>query len=123
MGSTINLGWLKERTNQETNQIAAHHALAAMSDWRYVTGLGAAERWPDRVARVALLPEGGSWFGVVGQGVNQLLGYLVFYRPRLFLAALLAGGYLGWALNRRYEWAHDKAISWRIEQSVYRRAA
>ncbi|MCA9241716.1 MAG: hypothetical protein KDA37_16010 [Planctomycetales bacterium] len=120
--SGISLAWLNARTNHRTNQIAARDALAAMSDWDYVSGLGASDQWPDRVPRVALLPEHGSWLVVVGRGANQLLGYLVFYRPRMFAAALIAGGYLGWAAHRRWLWAEAKVDEYRTLARV-RRAA
>lgn len=112
---SVTLGWLMQRTHPKTNQLGAHDAWRAATNWEYITALGAGERWPDRVPRVALLPEQGSWLGIVGKAANQLLGYLVFYRPRMFLAALLVGGYLGWAWHRHYTRAEEQVIEWTNE--------
>ncbi|TWU39722.1 hypothetical protein [Novipirellula artificiosorum] len=51
------------------------------------------------VPRVSLMPESGSLLGIIGRGLNQLLGYLVVYQPRLFLAAIILGAYIGCSLQ------------------------
>lgn len=121
-GGDMTLTSLTIRARLHGGRLPAAEAWRALTNWRYVSELGASADWPERIPRVALLPEGTTWFGVVGRGVNQLLGYLVFYRPRMFLASLLAGGYLGWAWHRRLEWASDRAIDWTHERAI-RRAA
>lgn len=63
-------------------------------------------RRPRPVEPLRLLPEGSGIFGVVGGAMNQLLGYLVEYEPRLFLASLLAGGFAGWRLHGQVAFAH-----------------
>ncbi|TWT31131.1 hypothetical protein KOR34_45060 [Posidoniimonas corsicana] len=110
------------RTRLHGGRLPASEAVRVLTDHRYVSELGAAGVLPNPIPRVALLPEGTNALGIVGRGVNQLLGYLVFYRPRMFLAALIAGGYLGWASHRRLEDASDRAIDWRHERES-RRAA
>ncbi|TWT77358.1 hypothetical protein Pla123a_20190 [Posidoniimonas polymericola] len=120
--SDMTLTSLTIRARMHGGRLPAAEAWRVLTDWRYISELGASANWPEQIPRVALLPEGTNWFGVVGQGVNQLLGYLVFYRPRMFFAALLAGGYLGWAWHRRLEWANDRAIDWTNERAS-RRAA
>lgn len=48
-----------------------------------------------------LFPKVGGVPGVVLMAANQLLGYLVAYQPRLFLAAIVAGSWIGWSWQRR----------------------
>lgn len=59
------------------------------------------EEAPARIEPLALMPEASGVLGFVCRAVNQLLGYLVAYNPRLLLASLLAGGYVGWSWQRR----------------------
>lgn len=60
------------------------------------------------VPRVRLLPESGGIPGTIGRALNQLVGYCVFYGPRLFLAAMVLGIYIGcsfhslWSSYSRY---------------------
>ncbi len=56
-----------------------------------------------KVKRLALLPESRSIFGIIAFAINQLLGYLIAYQPRLFLAAVLVGGWTGWIWHQRFE--------------------
>lgn len=48
-----------------------------------------------------VIPEVNGVMGLVVQALNQLMGYLVAYQPRLFLAAIVAGSWSGWSLHRR----------------------
>ena len=48
-----------------------------------------------------MIPEMNGVMGLVVQALNQLMGYLVAYQPRLFLAAIVAGSWSGWSLHRR----------------------
>lgn len=50
---------------------------------------------------VPLLPKSRGIVGVLFMAVNQLLGFLVAYQPRLFLAAILAGSWTGYLWQRR----------------------
>ncbi len=77
--------------------ISVDEALDKILDFSAVATDGAQHDWRDTVPRVALFPEPGSVIGVVGKGINQVLGYLAYYRPRLFLAAILIGIYIGWS--------------------------
>ena len=48
-----------------------------------------------------MIPEPNGVLGLVVQALNQLMGYLVAYQPRLFLAAIVAGSWSGWTLHRK----------------------
>lgn len=63
-------------------------------------------RTPQPVEPLRVIPKGPGIYGGVGGAVNQLLGYLVDYEPRLFLASILVGGFAGWRLQRRVAVAH-----------------
>ena len=41
--------------------------------------------------------------GIAAKAINQLLGFLVAYQPRLFLAAVVAGSWVGWSWHRRLQ--------------------
>ena len=56
---------------------------------------------PAKIAPLALFPQVDGILGIPLMAVNQLLGYLVAYRPRLFLAAIVAGSWIGWSWQRR----------------------
>lgn len=57
-------------------------------------------RKPQPVEPLFEVKVGGIW-GWVCQAVAQLLGYVVDYQPRLFLASVIAGSFMGWRLQRR----------------------
>lgn len=58
---------------------------------------------PQDIPPLNLLPNVGSVPGAISKAINQLLGYLVAYQPRLFLAAILAGSWVGWSWHRRLQ--------------------
>lgn len=62
-----------------------------------------------------LLPETGGAFGIVLKAANQILGYLVAYQLRLFLAAIVAGSWVGWSLHVRMQTLHEEMLE---EESV-----
>ncbi len=63
-------------------------------------------RKPHAVEPLEIVPTGpGILRGVTG-AVNQLLGYLVDYEPRLFFASIIAGSFVGWRLQRKVALAH-----------------
>lgn len=76
---------------------SAWHRLASIN-W-----LGAPDlsRKPERVEPLQVVPKGPGIYGGVGGAINQLLGYLVDYEPRLFFASIIAGGFLGWRVQRK----------------------
>lgn len=79
---------------------------------------------PVAIAPVALLPEAHGAWGFACRAGNQLLGYLVAYNPRLFVASLLAGGYLGWSWQRRIaRWTAPPAEPATPGDQALRRAA
>ena len=59
------------------------------------------DRSPQTVQPMSLLPEAPGVLGAATAAINQLLGYLIAYEPRLFLASILAGSFAGWRLQRR----------------------
>jgi hypothetical protein len=63
-------------------------------------------RQPQSVEPLRVMPKGRGIYGGVGSAINQLLGYLVAYEPRLFLASIVAGSFVGWRLQRRVAVAH-----------------
>lgn len=63
-----------------------------------------------RIPPLDLLPEMNGVAGVVAKAVNQTLGFLVAYKPRMFLAALIAGGWVGWSFHRRIQQIHEQII-------------
>jgi hypothetical protein len=81
----------------EPETISVAQAIEQLSDFRSPATDGGHHRWTQHVPRVALVPESESLPGLVSRAINQLLGYFVVYRPRLFLAAVLLGAYVGWS--------------------------
>lgn len=63
-------------------------------------------RAPQPVEPLNIVPKGPGIYGGVGGAINQLLGYLVDYEPRLFLASIVAGSFFGWRMQRRVAIAH-----------------
>lgn len=63
-------------------------------------------RDPQPVEPLRVVPKGPGIYGGVGGAINQLLGYLVDYEPRLFLASIFVGSFVGWRLQRRVAIAH-----------------
>lgn len=101
-GNTATLPWLETEGNLS---LAPTIAETQPSAWQQLTKV----RWlaepklakvpQGKVDRLRLLPETGSVIGLVSWAINQLLGYLVAYQPRLFLAAVIAGGWMGWSMH------------------------
>jgi hypothetical protein len=85
------------------DKISVPEAIAKLSDLRTVATDGSHHRWDQRVPRVEALPEARSAIGIIGRAINQLLGYFVIYRPRLFFAAVLLGTYIGWSWQPCYQ--------------------
>ena len=56
---------------------------------------------PREIEPLNVLPAVGGVHGAVFKAVNQLLGFFVAYQPRLFLAAIIAGCWVGWTCHRR----------------------
>ncbi len=54
-----------------------------------------------QVAPLRVLPNTTGAIGLVFQAINQLLGFLVVYQPRLFLASTLGGAWIGWRWHKR----------------------
>ncbi|MEM6330102.1 MAG: hypothetical protein AAF790_07630 [Planctomycetota bacterium] len=76
-------------------------ATAAADGSEPVAAGAAANSTPAAVAPLPVLPKANGVMGIVAAAINQLLGYLAAYRPRVFAASLLAGGYVGWSWQRR----------------------
>ena len=83
--------------------ISVAQAIRILSDFQTIATDGSHHRWDQPIPRVALIPEPATMWGFVGKAINQLLGYFVIYRPRLFLAAILLGIYTGWSWQPYYE--------------------
>jgi hypothetical protein len=77
--------------------ISVAEAFAKLSDVQASATDGSHHRWTASVPRVALIPEPESVLGLIARAINQLVGYFVIYRPRLFIAAILLGLYIGWS--------------------------
>jgi len=56
-----------------------------------------------RVDSLNLLPESVGVIGFVVRAINQVLGYLVAYPPRLFLAAIIAAAWMGRTVHNRLD--------------------
>ncbi|QDU55609.1 hypothetical protein [Aeoliella mucimassa] len=83
-------------------------------------------RQPQPIPPVRLFGEGPGVLGWIGSAVNQLLGYLITYEPRLFLASLVAGGFVGWQLHGRVSKANAviaDLVSGNSDENVTRKAA
>lgn len=57
------------------------------------------------VSDVRWFPEPNGVLKPVGRAANVLLSYLATYQPRLFLAAVIAGGWIGLSCQRRWQQA------------------
>lgn len=78
-------------------------------------------RPPQPVQPLKVIPKGPGIYGGVGGAINQLLGYLVDYEPRLFVASILVGGFAGWRLQRRVAVAHAVVAGNLTELSTHER--
>ena len=91
------------------SEVSAHvHPDASVQSWPEVCSRlnwdpPTFQSQPDRIKPVPAVPRTGGIFSVVALALNQLLGYLVAYQPRLFCAAILGGGWLGWIWHKRVE--------------------
>ncbi len=63
-------------------------------------------RRPEPILPLNVVPKGSGIYGSVAAAVNQLLGYLVAYEPRLFLASLVTGSFVGWRIQHKVAAAH-----------------
>ncbi len=90
-------------SDSASDTISVAQAFAILSDFQTVATDGSHHRWNQPVPKVALIPESESLWGFVAKAINQLLGYFVIYRPRLFLAAILLGSYIGWSWQPYFE--------------------
>ncbi len=99
-------------TESGSDTISVAQSIRILSDFQTVATDGSHHRWDQPVPRVALIPEPATLWGFAGKTINQLLGYFVIYRPRLFLAAILLGIYTGWSWQPYYEglrsWYRDR---------------
>lgn len=93
----------ESESDSASDTISVAQAFAILSDFQTVATDGSHHRWNQPVPRIELIPESGASGGLVAKAVNQLLGYFVIYRPRLFLAAILLGGYIGWSWQPYFE--------------------
>lgn len=78
---------------------------------------------PPSIEPLRLLPEPSGVGGIVCAAVNQMLGYLVAYNPRLLVASLLAGGYVGWTWQRRLARWRERLTAPPTSSDDYARAA
>ncbi|MCA9175044.1 MAG: hypothetical protein KDB14_11230 [Planctomycetales bacterium] len=67
---------------------------------------------PGNIEPLRILPKLSGMLGLISLAINQLLAYLVAYQPRLFLAALLVGGWTGWKWHQHLDAAEKRAASW-----------
>jgi len=86
-----------------SDTISIAEAWSILSDFKTVATDGNHHRWDQPVPRIDLVPESETLWGLVGKAMNQLLGYFVIYRPRLFLASILLGSYIGWSWQPYFE--------------------
>jgi hypothetical protein len=94
---------IPDQSRETPETITVGEAVRQLSDFQSPATDGGHHRWAERVPRVALIPETGTVPGILARAVNQILGYLVVYRPRLFLAAILLGAYVGWSWQPQVE--------------------
>jgi hypothetical protein len=87
--------------------LSVSQALAPIADLRSSATVSD-HRWSRPVPRVALLPELESDVGRIALGINQLVGFVIVYRPRLFLAAVLLGFYLGWSWQPYFDYVSSR---------------
>ena len=82
---------------------------------------------PREIEPLALVPKASGIPGAAAKAINQLLAYLVAYQPRLFLAAVIAGSWVGWSWHRRLqkltEYAANRCKSNENKKRELRRAA
>ena len=87
-----------DRTVEPRDNISLAEAIRIVADMGGAATEVRHHHWSDDIPRVIALPgEGETVFGMMARGINQLLGYFVVYGPRLFLASVLLGCYLGWS--------------------------
>lgn len=63
---------------------------------------------PTEIEPINVVPKISGILNVVGLAINQLLGFLVAYQPRLFLAAVIAGGWTGWRWQQRLQTVREQ---------------
>jgi hypothetical protein len=99
-------------SESDSDTISVTRAIEILSDFQTVATDGGHHQWNQPVPKVALIPETETLWGSVAKAINQLLGYFVIYRPRLFLAAILLGSYIGWSWQPYFEalcsWARNR---------------
>ena len=81
---------------------------------------------PVSIPPLKLVPNVGGVLGIVATAINQLLGFVVAYQPRVFLASILAGGWTGWRWHQRLNSLRNTAgvrIRTLLHESDDRRAA
>ncbi|MEN1680402.1 MAG: hypothetical protein AAGJ46_12485 [Planctomycetota bacterium] len=78
---------------------------------------------PPSIEPLKLLPEPAGVGGILCAAVNQMLGYLAAYNPRLLVASLLAGGYVGWTWQRRLARWRERLSPIPTVKNDYARAA
>lgn len=81
---------------------------------------------PAEIAPIHVVPKISGILNVIGMAINQLLGFLVAYQPRLFLAAVIAGGWTGWRWQQRLQTLQhhvEQELSHSSEATPTRRAA
>ena len=64
-----------------------------------------------------IVPKFSGIAALISGTINQVLGFLVAYQPRLFLAAIIAGSWLGWTWHRKLEEFQKKIDDDAIDQS------
>ncbi|TWT92763.1 hypothetical protein [Stieleria varia] len=62
------------------------------------------------IAPVALFPKASGLIGLVFTMFNQVLGFMVAYQPRLFAAAVIAGGSLGWGWHSKLQSLQQRVL-------------
>ncbi|TWU45893.1 hypothetical protein Q31b_10690 [Novipirellula aureliae] len=90
----------REYSNGES--ISLGEALKVITDNRSMNQKNEPSR-QGAVPRVSLFPESGGILGTTARALNQVLGYFVSYGPRLFLAAVVLGIYIGCRLHSLWE--------------------
>ena len=81
---------------------------------------------PRNIEPLNVLPTTGGVPGLVMKAINLVLGFLVAYQPRLFLAAVIAGGWIGWTVHHRMTSIHERVVEMSVSPGVdveIRRAA
>lgn len=57
-----------------------------------------------------LLPKSTGVIGLITKTINQILGFLIAYQPRLFCAAVIAGSWLGWSWHKKLKSLHERVV-------------